>query len=96
MMRCVEVLCRMGLGRIIAAADLAALEAEAQVYPARPHGQAVLAALGRAGLHVMDMAQVRAFVAHFGSLPLEVELSNAQALTFSVTWATRLIPASTA
>src|SRR5215471_8504103 len=55
----VEVLCRMAILGRIAAAHVAAGQAEAKVDPAIAHAQALFAAVG-VGLYVVNLIQVRA------------------------------------
>ncbi len=53
------VFCRVLVRRIVAAADMAATQAQAQVQPAASDAQTVFTAL-RAGRHVTNLIQMRA------------------------------------
>ena len=61
--RSVKMLGRMTVGRVVAAADMAAGPTQAQMHPGRPGLQAFLAA-ERARRHVTDGVGVGAFVGH--------------------------------
>ena len=53
------------VGRVVAAADVAALEADPEVEPAPPHGEAVLATVHLLGqLHDVDVVEVGARAGH--------------------------------
>src|SRR5919201_5043315 len=57
-MRAVKVFRRVPIGRIVAASDVSAFEAESQMHPVAPHLEAFLAAVGSArllGLNVSKM-----------------------------------------
>jgi hypothetical protein len=60
----VVMLGRMAVGRVVAAADVAAGATEAQVYPSRADLEAVLAAK-RAWGHVANGIGMRAFLCHY-------------------------------
>ena len=65
MTRLVEMLQRMGVLGVLAAADVTADETDAQLVPLRADGNAVLAAVG-AGRHGLDCAEMFAGLGHVG------------------------------
>lgn len=60
MLRLVEVLGSVFVARVVAAADVSAGKAKAQVHPVAPQPQALLAALGRSRRNGSNLGQVRA------------------------------------
>ena len=62
-----EVLRGVAVGRIIAAPDVTALEAEPQVHPLVAAHQTFLAAIGRLRVDVADLREMLALLGHVGS-----------------------------
>src|SRR5438105_8184891 len=65
-----EVLRRMLVGRVVAAADATAGQAQPQMDPPRPGAQALLASLRRARLHRMELIQMCARFGRHGDSPV--------------------------
>src|SRR5467141_1077940 len=63
----VKMLRGMPVDRVVAAADVTALEAEPQVYPLVAAGQTFLAPIGRLRLDVADLREMLALLGHAGS-----------------------------
>ena len=70
MLGLVEMLRRVPILRIIAAADVAALEAEPQVHPLVAARQTLLAPVRRFRLDVANLRQMLALLSHVGSSSL--------------------------
>jgi len=60
----VEVLGRMTIGRIVAAADVTTLEAKPQVYPLVPGFQTFLATVRGLRLDIADLREMLALLGH--------------------------------
>jgi hypothetical protein len=66
-----EMLGRVPARRLIAAADMAADKAEAEMNPSPVRFEAFLAVLGRARRDVLDLVEMRAACRHAGLQPLQ-------------------------
>jgi len=63
----VKMLRGMPVDRVVAAADVTALEAEPLVYPLVAAGQTLFAPIGRLRLDVADLREMLALLGHAGS-----------------------------
>src|SRR2546422_6987751 len=68
--RLMEVLRGVPIGRVVAAADVTALEAEPQVHPLVAARQTLLTAVRRLRLDVADLREMLAWLGHAGSSSL--------------------------
>ena len=70
MLRLVEMLRGVAVGRIVATADMTTLEAETEMHPLVAARQTFLATVGRLGFDVADLREMLALLGHARSSSL--------------------------